>query len=130
MSNRNKSTLSDVRRTKASTLWVMTAIAVILLLLLAIFIAQNGQEVEVHFLGADGSVSLALGLLFSALAGAGVVLLAGVIRIVQLRLAGRRHMRGHTGTPATSSGTTSAGAAPGGDAQPIETQPHPDDARP
>lgn len=134
MSNRNQSALRDVRRTKASTLWVMTAIAVVLLLLLAIFIAQNGQQVEVHFLGADGSVSLALGLLFSALGGAGIVLLAGVIRIVQLRLAGRRQLRGQAATtsgPAvTAGGERSAGPAAGGDPQAVQTEPHAHDTRP
>jgi uncharacterized integral membrane protein len=105
----------------------MTAIAVVLLLLLAIFIAQNGQQVEVHFLGADGSVSLALGLLFSALAGAGVVLLAGITRVVQLRLAGRRHMRGHARDASSAgSGPTSAGS----EAQPVETETDSHDTRP
>jgi uncharacterized integral membrane protein len=131
MSNRDRSPLQDVRRTKASTLWVMTAIAVVLLLLLAIFIAQNGQQVEVHFLGADGSVSLALGLLFSAIAGAGVVLLAGITRIVQLRLAGRRHMRGHASSrDAAAREVGSAGPTTVGDPQTVETETDPDDARP
>ena len=128
MSNRDRSSLQDVRRTKASTLWVMTAIAVVLLLLLAIFIAQNGQQAEIHFLGANGSVSLALGLLFSALAGAGIVLLAGVTRIVQLRLAGRRHLRGDARAAAASA---ASGATPSGsEAQPVETETDPHDARP
>lgn len=134
MSNRDRSALHDVRRTKASALWVAIAVALVLLLLLAIFIAQNGQQVEVHFLGADGSVSLALGLLFSALAGAGVVLLAGVVRIVQLRLAGRRHVREHraatTAAGAPASETASARATPGRDPQPVEPEPDPDDTRP
>jgi uncharacterized integral membrane protein len=124
MSNRDRSALRDVRRTKASTLWLAIAIAVVLLLLLAIFIAQNGQRVEVHFLGGDGSVPLALGLLFSALAGAGVVLLAGVVRIVQLRLAGRRHLRGHGATG------RSAGATTAGESQPVQPEPDADDRRP
>jgi uncharacterized integral membrane protein len=123
--------LRDVRRTKASALWVTTAVAVLLLLLLGIFIAQNSQSVEVHFLGADGSVSLALGLLFSALAGAGVVLLAGAVRIVQLRLAGRRHLRGHTARgAATAAPPESAGAAPRGDVQPVDAERRADDTRP
>jgi uncharacterized integral membrane protein len=120
--------LSDVRRTKASTIWVFTGIAVVLLLLLAIFIAQNGQQVEVHFLGGDGTVSLALGLLFSALAGAGIVLLAGAVRVVQLRLAGRRHMRSHAVAARTAEGTSSAPA--GGVAEPVEPQRDADDTRP
>jgi uncharacterized integral membrane protein len=120
--------LRDVRRTKASALWVATAVAVLLLLLLGIFIAQNSQSVEVHFLGADGSVSLALGLLFSAVAGAAVVLLAGAVRIVQLRLAGRRHLRGHTGRGAAP--VPSAGPAAGGDVQAVDPERRTDDTRP
>jgi lipopolysaccharide assembly protein A len=128
--SRDRSELRDVRRTKASALWLATAVALVLLLLLAIFIAQNGQQVEVHFLGADGTVSLALGLLFSALAGAGVVLLIGVIRIVQLRLAGRRHMRSHASSAEPPASVPSAGTPAGGDPQPVQTESHPHDTRP
>jgi hypothetical protein len=49
---------------------------------------------------------------------------------VQLRLAGRRHMRGHGSAAATSARAASAGTTAGGDPQPVETEPDTDDARP
>jgi uncharacterized integral membrane protein len=86
--------LRNTRRTRISAAWVLTGIGALLLLLLVIFIAQNGQHVTVHFLGASGSMSLAVGLLASGVAGALIVLLVGAVRITQLRLAARRHSRG------------------------------------
>jgi uncharacterized integral membrane protein len=95
MSNSSTQTddLRNARRTRVSAAWVLTGIGALLLLLLVIFIAQNGQSVTVHFLGASGSMSLAVGLLAAGVAGALVVLLIGAVRITQLRLAARRHSR-------------------------------------
>ena len=85
--------LRNSRRTRISAAWVLTGIGALLLLLLVIFIAQNGQDVTVHFLGASGSMSLAVGLLAAGVAGALIVLLVGAVRVTQLRLAARRHSR-------------------------------------
>jgi uncharacterized integral membrane protein len=75
-------------------MWTATAIIALLLLVLVIFIAQNGQRAHIHFFGATWSMSLAVGLLFAAVLGALIVLVAGALRIGQLRLAARRHLRG------------------------------------
>lgn len=85
--------LTDVRHTRASSLWLGTAIAVLVLLLLVVFLGQNSQRVAVHYLGFSGHFPLAVALLVSAVAGALVVLLAGGARVAQLRLASRRHLR-------------------------------------
>jgi len=90
----NDKDLEKVRRTRTSTVWTLTSVAAILLLLLVIFVAQNGQQTRIHFLGASGSTSVAVGLLLSAVTGALIVLLVGALRIAQLRLATRRHLRG------------------------------------
>jgi uncharacterized integral membrane protein len=82
-----------VRRTRTSATWVSISIAVVFLVLLVIFIAQNNRDVPLHFLGASGTVSEALALIVAALAGAAVVLVIGGGRIAQLRLGGRRHNR-------------------------------------
>jgi putative membrane protein len=63
------------------------------LILLVIFIIQNAHAVHVTFFGAHASVSLAVGLLAAAIAGALVMTAAGTARITQLR----RTMR-QTGT--------------------------------
>ena len=61
------------------------ALAVIL-----VFILQNLQSVEVHFLFFQGSLPLAVALLFAMILGALVVLAFGAGRILQLRLVARR----------------------------------------
>jgi uncharacterized integral membrane protein len=72
---------------------VAVSVAVIFLLLLVIFIAQNSRSVPVYFLGANGHVSEAVALIASAVAGAILVLAVGIARIAQLRITGRRHNR-------------------------------------
>ena len=57
----------------------------LLLLLLAVFILQNTQKVEVSFLGWNGHAPLAATLLLAAVAGSVVVATAGLLRILQLR---------------------------------------------
>jgi len=80
-----------VPRTRTGAIWVAIVATVILGLFLVIFIAQNNQDVEVTFLGFEGSMPLAVALLAAAVAGAGFVVLAGTARIVQLRLVARRN---------------------------------------
>jgi uncharacterized integral membrane protein len=65
--------------------WVSIGFAVILLVLLIIFIAENSRKVTISFLGANGTLSLALAMLIAAVAGALITLLVGTTRIVQLR---------------------------------------------
>jgi uncharacterized integral membrane protein len=85
------------RATNAGRLWIALAVAVVLLVLLIIFIAENSRSVTVSFLGASGQISLGLALLIAAVVGAAVTLLAGTARILQLRLEVRRNRRsGHT----------------------------------
>lgn len=80
-------------RTRTSSTWVAVAVAVVFLALLVDFIAQNDRKVSIHFLGANGHMSLALALIAAAVAGALVVLLISAARIVQLRVVGRRNKR-------------------------------------
>jgi uncharacterized integral membrane protein len=80
-----------IERTRAGGLWVAVAAAMLVLLFLLIFILQNGQQVRVSFLGANGHLPLGVAMLLSAVAGALLVVLVGAARIVQLRLVARRH---------------------------------------
>jgi uncharacterized integral membrane protein len=59
--------------------------AAFVLILLVIFIAQNPQPSTVKFLWAHGEAPTAVVLLIAAIAGAFVVIIVGVARIVQLR---------------------------------------------
>jgi uncharacterized integral membrane protein len=66
--------------------WTMVGIGVVLLVAILVFILQNGQRVRVRFLMVDGTLPLGIGLLFAALLGALLVLVAGAARVLQLRV--------------------------------------------
>ena len=74
-----------LRGSRTSGFWAAVLGLVVLLLLLAVFILQNTQKVEVSFFGWDGKAPLAATLLLAAVAGALVVAAAGALRILQLR---------------------------------------------
>jgi uncharacterized integral membrane protein len=107
-------------RTIARSTWLAIAVAVVFLVLLIVFIAQNDRKVPVHFLGANGTVSEALALVASAVAGAILVLAISAARILQVRLAGRRQNRAVA--KSRKHGAQSGAAAPIGEAQPIEPE--------
>lgn len=82
-----------VTRTRAGTLHLTLITFTLVLLVLLIFILQNGRSVDLHFLGARGHLPLAVAMLLAAVAGALLVAIAGGSRILQLRGAARRHRR-------------------------------------
>ena len=63
----------------------MIVLLVVVLVLLAIFILQNTQKVEISFLGWTGSAPLAAALLTATAAGRALAGAAGSLRILQLR---------------------------------------------
>ena len=65
-------------------------VGILALLVILVFILQNLQSVEVTFLVFQGSLPLAVALLFAVLLGAIIVLAFGGARILQLRLVARR----------------------------------------
>jgi uncharacterized integral membrane protein len=77
-------------RTRAGTVWIAITAFMVVLTLLLIFILQNSGSVHVRFLGAHGTMSLAVAMLFSAIAGALLVGLASGVRVLQLRRTARR----------------------------------------
>jgi uncharacterized integral membrane protein len=82
-----------IEPTRTSMVWTMVGIGVILLVAILVFILQNGQRVQVRFLMVDGTLQLGVALLFAALLGALLVLVAGAARVLQLRVVARRHRR-------------------------------------
>jgi uncharacterized integral membrane protein len=82
-----------VKRTRTSGLWVSVAFFAVVLLLLLIFILQNGKTVDISYMGAHGHLPLGVALLLSAVCGVLLVVLAGAARISQLRATARRHRR-------------------------------------
>ncbi|WP_232291810.1 lipopolysaccharide assembly LapA domain-containing protein [Frankia sp. QA3] len=83
--------------TRTSRVWTTLLLFALVLILLLIFILQNQDDVKLSFLGAHGSLPLAVAMLFSAVAGALLVAIPGVGRMIQLRKVARR---GTAATPA------------------------------
>jgi lipopolysaccharide assembly protein A len=82
-----------IKRTRTGGIWVAVGFFAIVLLLLLIFILQNGQKVDISYMGAHGHLPLGVALLLAAVCGVLLVVLAGTARISQLRATARRHRR-------------------------------------
>jgi uncharacterized integral membrane protein len=82
-----------VEPTRTSMVWTMVGIGVVLSFAILVFILQNGQRVRVRFLVVNGTLPLGAALLFAALLGALLVLVAGAARVLQLRVVSRGHRR-------------------------------------
>ena len=82
-----------IKRTRTGGIWVAVGFFAVILLLLLIFILQNGTQVSVSYLGMHGHLPLGVALLLAAVCGVLLVVLAGTARIGQLRTTARRHRR-------------------------------------
>jgi uncharacterized integral membrane protein len=82
-----------VKRTRVGGVWVASALFAVVLLLLLIFILENGQRVDIGYFGAHGHLPLGVALLLAAVLGVLLVVIPGTGRIIQLRLVARRHRR-------------------------------------
>ena len=109
-----------VKRTRVGGVWVASALFALLLLLLLIFILQNGQKVDIGYFGAHGHLPLGVALLLAAVLGVLLVVIPGTGRIIQLRIVARRHRRGDAARAAQP-----AAVQPGA-AQPVAAQQGPD----
>lgn len=79
-----------MRRTRLGGLWVVAAFGAVILILLLVFILQNGQRVEIHLYGAHWNAPLGVALLMAAALGVLLVVVPGGGRIIQLKRAARR----------------------------------------
>lgn len=80
----SKSVPTEKDQGKIKTIWASIAFVVIILALFVTFVAQNAQNVTVHFLWFNGTISLALALIIATLVGAVATFIIGSIRIWQL----------------------------------------------
>ncbi len=106
--------------TRASAAWVATAIALLLLVMLIVFILQNSTRVEVHYLGLAGSLPLGMALLIAAVGAGVLVAIAGGARVTQLRRKVRRARHSPVGAPDASTASVSQRT---GDGPPASAQP-------
>lgn len=79
-----------LRGSRTSATWVAFTGLVVVLILLVVFIGQNTQDVRVSFFGWSGRAPLAVALLIAATSGMVVAVIAGALRILQLRRRVRR----------------------------------------
>jgi uncharacterized integral membrane protein len=82
-----------LRGSRTSGTWVAVVALVVVLVLLAIFILQNTQSVEVSYFGWSGHAPLAAALLIAVAAGLVIAVIAGSMRILQLRRRVRREQK-------------------------------------
>jgi uncharacterized integral membrane protein len=82
-----------LRGSRTSGFWAAVVSLVVVLVLLAVFVLQNTQQVQVSFFGWDGSAPLAAALLIATAAGLLIAVSAGALRILQLRRRVRRAQR-------------------------------------
>ena len=94
-----------VRRTRIGGIWLASALFAVVLLLLLIFILENGNKVEISYFGAHGHMPLGVALLLAAVLGILLVVIPGTARIVQLRITARRHRRVDATATATPAST-------------------------
>jgi uncharacterized integral membrane protein len=83
-----------IRRSRTGGLWVGLVLAALVLLLLLVFILQNGRPVQISFFALEGALPLGVALLLAATAGILLVAIPGSLRILQLRRAARRGSTG------------------------------------
>jgi uncharacterized integral membrane protein len=82
-----------LRGSRTSGVWFAVVTLVVILVLLAVFVLQNTQRVDVSFFGWSGTAPLAATLLIAAAAGLVIALAAGALRILQLRRRVKRARR-------------------------------------
>ncbi len=85
-----RSRQDPLRGSRTSAIWLAVGALVLVLILLTVFILQNTQDVEVSFLGWEGEAPLAAVLLIAATSGLLLAVIAGTLRIWQLRRRVRR----------------------------------------
>ena len=78
------------------------ALFALVLLLLLIFILENGQRADIGFFGAHGHLPLGIALLLAAILGVLLVVIPGTGRIIQLRMLARRHHKTDANSIASS----------------------------
>ncbi len=81
------------RRTRISAFWIALVVSLVVLVLLIVFVLENGRDARVSYFGAHADLPLGVALLLGAVIGGLVVALAGAARILQLRARARRLRR-------------------------------------
>ena len=115
---------SPLAPTRTSGYWASVVVGLLVLLVLLVFILENGQTARVTFFGVHGHLPQGVALLFAAVIGGLFVVLAGAARILQLRsrMQGQllAHRRGHKRGKAKPRHEPHAPADPASDSPPSD----------
>ena len=76
---------SEVGPSVAGSTWVGLIIGAVILVLLLVFILQNGDSVQLHMFVWQWNFPIGVGMLIAAVAGALIAACVGTVRILQLR---------------------------------------------
>jgi uncharacterized integral membrane protein len=85
---------SAVKFTRAAALWSALIVGFLILILLLVFILQNTDSATVHFFAWQWNLPIGVGILLAAVSGGLLTVAAGSARIVQLRRAAKRNLKG------------------------------------
>src|SRR3954453_6517846 len=85
---------SAVHFTRAAALWSALIVGFLILILLLVFILQNTDSATVHFFAWQWNLPIGVGILLAAVSGGLLTVAAGSARIVQLRRAAKRNLKG------------------------------------
>jgi uncharacterized integral membrane protein len=99
---------SKTGRSRAGGLWVASVLFALILLLLLIFMLENGQRVDVAFFGMHAYLPMGVALLLAAVFGILLVALPGTARILQLRMRDHRRITAPAPAPAPEQTSPSA----------------------
>lgn len=87
---------SAAKFTRAGATWAFLAISLLILIVLLVFIVQNGEYASMHFLVWEWSLPLGVQFLLAAIGGALLTVLVGTWRIFQLRRAAKKNLKALT----------------------------------
>ncbi|WP_244872738.1 MULTISPECIES: lipopolysaccharide assembly LapA domain-containing protein [unclassified Mycolicibacterium] len=84
---------SAVKFTRTAALWSALVLGFLILILLLVFILQNGDDVTLRLFGWQLTMQKGVAILLSAVAGGLLTFAVASIRILQLRLAARKNLK-------------------------------------
>jgi uncharacterized integral membrane protein len=84
---------SAVKFTRTAALWTALVLGFLILILLLVFVLQNGDDVTLRLFGWQLTIQKGVAILLSAIAGGLLTFAVASIRILQLRLAARKNLK-------------------------------------
>jgi uncharacterized integral membrane protein len=85
---------SAVKFTRAAALWSALIVGFLILILLLVFILQNTDPTTIHLFVWQWNLPVGVAILLAAVCGGLLTVAAGTARIIQLRRAAKKNLRG------------------------------------